>query len=162
MSGKHNLGAVIIGVGLLLSVVAAAQVTRTYNYDELGRLTTVSPSNGSSTSYSYDLADNRTCVSTGSTSGCSSSSSAAPPTCSSSTITANGLPVNATATYTVTSSAILALCTDSAGYTLTITSPTSLPKTMTLAVGSSSVSTAFTVSDGHGNTASGSITEKRP
>lgn len=84
------------------------------------------------------------------------------PTCNSQTNTIGGLPAYATATVGVSSSQILALCTDADGDTMTVTTPANLPYTTTLAVGQTSVSIAFVVSDGKGGTGSGSVTYKRP
>ncbi len=53
----------------LLTSSATAQVSQTYSYDALGRLTKVTPSSGTPVCYNYDSADNRTSVSAAS--GCS-------------------------------------------------------------------------------------------
>ena len=146
-----------LGLGLLLllaaspAIDASAQSSKAYGYDELGRLVTVTPSTGSPTTYGYDHADNRTSV----------TSSAAPPTCNSQTIHITGVPTSAPINTSVTSSQILALCTDSAGYTLTPTVPSPLPHPVTIAVGQTLVTVPFTVSDGHGNTASNTISYYR-
>lgn len=54
-----------LGVGVaaaLLASSAAAQVSQTYTYDALGRLTKVTPSSGTPVCYTHDAADNRTTV----------------------------------------------------------------------------------------------------
>jgi hypothetical protein len=47
---------------LLIAPVAFAQTTRTFSYDEYGRLTKAAPSSGLPVCYAYDQADNRTGV----------------------------------------------------------------------------------------------------
>lgn len=140
---------IIIWIGALL--VSVGVLAETYIYDDLGRIKTVSYTS-TATRYNYDNANNRTSsVTTPNT----------PPTCSSPTTNVTGVPSYATATITITAAAIISLCPDPNGDTLTITSPGALPYSFTLNAGQS-VSVSFTVFDGKSGTSSGVITYKRP
>lgn len=57
-------------VAALLASSASAQVSQTYSYDALGRLTKVTPSSGTPVCYNHDPADNRTTVTA--SAGCAS------------------------------------------------------------------------------------------
>lgn len=62
-----------LGIGVaaaLLASSAIAQVSQTYTYDALGRLTKVTPSSGTPVCYTHDPADNRTTVAA--SAGCAS------------------------------------------------------------------------------------------
>jgi hypothetical protein len=83
-----------------------------------------------------------------------------PPVCTSRTINMTGIPSYATATVTVQAAQILQQCSDANGHTLTVVSP-GVPYSFQINAGQTHI-TSFTVSDGYGGTASGSITWTRP
>ena len=57
----------------LIAPLALAQTTRTFTYDEHGRLTKVDPSSGLPVCYAYDQVDNRTSVNAATNCGSSNS-----------------------------------------------------------------------------------------
>ena len=154
MRGKRAF--IIISLALVSGATFAAAQTVTYKYDDLGRVIGAVQA-GMSTSYSYDSADNRTSVVTISSSSSSSSSSTGGSTltCPSFTITDNP-PTNTPVQIGVP---VGSGCTDSGGYTIT-TNPTS-PDTITIAIHTTTL-VPYTASDGHGGTASATITVVRP
>jgi DnaJ-class molecular chaperone len=168
MTNRVTLVALATGLCLASASYALGQTTTTYTYDALGRLAT-SKSSASTlqTTYGYDLANNRSQV-TVAVPG-SGGGTVAPPTCAnnSGTITANQPNSTVSTTFSV-----LSQCTDSAGNALSLSSwsvtgkgsgvinPTSSTTiNLTLSVGTTYVN--FTVSDGKGNTASGTFTFNR-
>lgn len=173
---KRKIAFVSMGFGLIATALLAGE-TVNYKYDALGRLVKVETS-ATSTSYTYDPADNRCGKATttlnssttpaacaGSSSSSSSSSSGGgnntAPVCSN---FSQGLtiPVQAGAT-TVGFDAVsffTSHCTDANGDTLTLTAPT-LPYIVIISAGQS-IQTTYTVSDGNGGTGSAIFTVWRP
>lgn len=133
--------------------VTSAQVTNTYTYDDLGRLTSVSYPSGAKTGYHHDAANNRTKTVTALNGVINS-----PPICGSQTVTITGVPGTAPP-ITVTGSLSIIPCGDPDGDALTLISPASAP-VFTLAAGKS-YSYPITVSDGNGGTAVATITYYR-
>lgn len=159
----YLVASVVTGI-FALAAPCSAQDTTTYTYDETGRVTTVTHPSGAKTGYQYDSAGNRATAVTaldGNVVMPGTPTQNHAPTCSSTTIVLTGLPSYATATVSVTSSQILALCSDADGDSMSVTSPT-LPASQTIPPGTTQVSFPFTVSDGHGGTGVGSITYHRP
>lgn len=81
------------------------------------------------------------------------------PTCVSPSATMTGIPSYATASFTLTATGIISMCSDANGDALTVTSP-AVPYTANIAAGQTIV-TPFTVSDGKGGTGSGTFTMHR-
>ncbi len=152
MRAKRAL--VIISLALVSFATLASAQSFTYKYDDLGRVINIVQA-GASTTYSYDLADNRILVQTGSSSSSSSSSGGSTLTCPSFTITDNP-PTNTPVQIGVP---VGSGCTDSGGYTVT-TTPAS-PDTITILIHTTTL-VPYTASDGHGGTASATITVVRP
>lgn len=145
--------------GLLAGASAAtAQSTTNYTYDDLGRLKTTTPATGQPSTYTYDNAGNRTAVQTGTTGGGGTNHA---PTCNSVVRYPSSPPSSVNpATYTVQANILINQCSDQDGDTLTVISP-GTPVTVTAYSGQPTYFT-FTVSDGHGGTASADYTISRP
>ena len=147
---RHAVSILFCAGLLTLPFAASAQSTTNYSYDDLGRLKTVSSTSGTvyKTVYSYDSVDNRTAAT-------SHAGLNGAPTCPSFTITLNpptNNPVQLTVPYG-------SGCSDPDNDTLTVTSPAA-PYTITVNI-HTTTTLPYTVSDGQGATASGTITVVR-
>lgn len=142
-------------VAILIAVAPGVlgQTTQTYTYDDKGRLHTVTYPSGAKTGYVYDGANNRVLSQTALDGVLNS-----PPSCGNMPYVISGVPPFVP-TITVSASFSPLPCHDPDGDPLTVT-PTSAT-TFTLAANQSFVVT-FTVSDGKGGTAAGSLTYFRP
>ena len=58
----RSVALLAIGGGVLALAGVAPALADTYTYDALGRLVTVQTDNGSTITYTYDAADNRTAM----------------------------------------------------------------------------------------------------
>jgi len=136
---------------------APAHGTATFS----GSSITYTPASGYSgaDSFSYTITNTANISSTGLI-NMTVQAAASPPSCKTQVIKITGVASTVTVTETVTAAQITNLCTDAAGYSLTVTSP-SVPDSFTVAYGALVV-VNYTVSDGHGNTASSTITYNRP
>lgn len=127
-----------------------------YTYDVLGRVITATFPNGTTVTYTYDSAGNRTSVSTGGGGGGGN----LPPVCNNYTVT---LPISPSPQYVYTTQGhFISQCTDPNGDTLSLVSsnPT-IPRTSAIYSGMSVVFN-YTISDGHGGTASATWTWYKP
>jgi YD repeat-containing protein len=156
MRGKRTF--IFISLALVGGATFAAAQTVTYKYDDLGRVVGAVQA-GMSTSYTYDSADNRTSVVTSASSSSSSSSSSSTGgstlSCPSFTFHVNP-PTNTPVSVGVP---IGSGCTDSGGYTITTNPATPYNITINL---NQTINVPYTASDGHGGTASATITVSRP
>jgi YD repeat-containing protein len=156
MRGKRTF--VVISLVLVAGATFASAQSVTYKYDDLGRVVNAVQAS-MSTTYSYDSADNRTSVQTtgGSSSSSSSSSSSGGSTltCPSFTFHVNP-PTNTPVSVGVP---LGSGCTDSGGYTITTTPATPYNITINL---NQTIPVTYTASDGHGGTATATITVSRP
>lgn len=124
-----------------------------YTYDELGRVISVSYPNGTTVSYQYDAAGNRTVVTTGGGGGSNNA-----PTCVATAMTISS-PSPTAVNYPVSAANILSKCSDIDGDTLTVTSPVT-PYVVNLPQGTTR-QFQYTVSDGRGGTATQTFTIRR-
>ncbi|HWU49131.1 MAG TPA: RHS repeat domain-containing protein [Asticcacaulis sp.] len=145
---RFGLVAALALTGLTLIVSQATSGDTTYKYDDLGRVVQVDHPNGQRTTYSYDLADNRTATST------FAASTNSPPTCPSFTMTISP-PITSPIQVQVPFGQG---CSDPDGDTIT-TNPT--PYTVTVYI-HTSTPYSYTASDGHGGTTTATITVYRP
>jgi len=152
LMSRTTISALVISLLVLIGSDAFAATT-SYQYDELGRLKVVKNNNVVSNTYSYDAAGNRTQKQSGTTSANHA------PVCSSPTINMTGIPSYASASFTMTVSQVLGYCTDADGDSMTVTSP-ALPLTQSISAGQT-ISIPYTVSDGKGGTATGTVSWHR-
>ena len=154
MRGKRIF--IVLSLALVSGATFAAAQSVTYKYDDLGRVVSAVQA-GMSTSYSYDSADNRTTAVTGSSSSSSSSSSTGGSTL---TCPSFSFHVNPPTNNPISVAVPLGNgCSDSGGYAVT-TNP-AVPYNVTI-LQNQTIQVPFTASDGHGGTASGTITVSRP